>query len=580
MSHLDTRVAHDRLGLRYPSLGVVFIQTFSLNHLLEFVHDYESAGEDDDNYDKESDRYISKAEVLGRARAYVNRDIENQIFVLPDENGPSYASRKTDRVVSRYSLRGFDFGMDINPPEGESLEEVSLSGHVNVEMSLFFDNTVSITYRFLFNGNVCRMSKPLATDHIIIFLSTWLGAEFWSDDQEGDGQKTDINYEAGLRYRNLPYGKDGSVIEPSPDESWTEIKGKGYVFEEIAECYKNYIYRHCTRFRKDAPLKDVNRYRHRKMKNDLRVMNDHHYAMVDVWEDISHPLPAGLDLFATGRKDSLTEEEIVTHIRDYHRSELIGLLSLYPEEWPYRDDDAFDEVCGENIAIDTDDLVLAGTNMCLVVGTYGRRGKDTDGVDWEKHLLERKRYHVSWPEYLMILQLVLAKKYILEIVRDELVSSTLAAQENSSQELIGENAALSLRLTRLMLQLDVIKYSKFTSHKVMFERTSRRFSLKEDEESLRNLMDAVDSSLHNISDYKSMKSEFLLNVILGIVSVASTFELLFQDSEMPFLTHFGFESSRLAAVLVAAIASITVFALLLVIVKYAKAIIERIKSYF
>lgn len=316
------------------------------------------------------------------------------------------------------------------------------------------------------------------------------------------------------------------------------------------------------------------------MKNDLRVMNDHHYAMVDVWEDISHPLPEGLDLFATGRKDSLTEEEIVTHIRDYHRSELIGLLSLYPEEWPYRDDDAFDEVCGENIAIDTDDLVLAGTNMCLVVGTYGRRGKDTDGVDWEKHLLERKRYHVSWPEYLMILQLVLAKKYILEIVRDELVSSTLAAQENSSQELIGENAALSLRLTRLMLQLDVIKYSKFTSHKVMFERTSRRFSLKEDEESLRNLMDAVDSSLHNISDYKSMKSEFLLNVILGIVSVASTFELLFQDSEMPFLTHFGFESSRLAAVLVAAIASITVFALLLVIVKYAKAIIERIKSYF
>ena len=114
----------------------------------------------------------------------------------------------------------------------------------------------------------------------------------------------------------------------------------------------------------------------------------------------------------------------------------------------------------------------------------------------------------------------------------------------------------------------------------MFERTSRRFSLKEDEESLRNLMDAVDSSLHNISDYKSMKSEFLLNVILGIVSVASTFELLFQDSEMPFLTHFGFESSRLAAVLVAAIASITVFALLLVIVKYAKARIERIKSYF
>jgi hypothetical protein len=49
---------------------------------------------------------------------------------------------------------------------------------------------------------------------------------------------------------------------------------------------------------------------------------------------------------------------------------------------------------------------------------------------------------------------------------------------------------------------------------------------------------------------------------------------------MPFLTHFGIESSRLAAVLVAVVASITIFAILLVVVKYARAIIERIKSYF
>lgn len=580
MGHLDTRAAHDRLGLRYPSLGVVFIQTFSLNHLMEFVHDYESADADDDNYDKESDRYISKAEVVGKPRAYVNRDIENQIFVLPESDGQSNLSRRTDHVVSRYSLPGFDFEMDINPPDGESLEDVTLAGHVNVEMSLFFDNTLSLTYRFLFNGNVCTMSKPLATDHVIVLLSTWLGAEFWSDDQEGDGQKTDINYEAGLKFRHLPFDARGKYREYDPEEEWTEIKGKGYVFEEIAQCYKSYIYNHCTKFRKDAPLKDISRYRYRRMKEDVKVTGDHHYAMVDVWEDISHPLPEGVDLFATGREDSLSEADIVTHVRDFHRSELIGLLSLYPEEWPYRDDEAYDEVCGVNIAIDTDDLVLAGNNLCLVIGTYGRRGKDTDGVDWEKHLLERKRYHVSWPEYLMLLQLVLAKKHILGIVRDELVASTLGARDCSSQELIGKNAELSLRLTRLMLQLDVIKYSKFTSHKVMYERTSKRFALKEDEDSLRNLMDTVDSSLHNISDYKSMKSEFLLNIILGIVSVASTFELLFQNSEMPFLTHFGIESSRLAAVLVAVVASITIFAILLVVVKYARAIIERIKSYF
>ena len=114
----------------------------------------------------------------------------------------------------------------------------------------------------------------------------------------------------------------------------------------------------------------------------------------------------------------------------------------------------------------------------------------------------------------------------------------------------------------------------------MFDRTARRFALEEDESSLRQLMDVVDSSLHNISDYKSIKSEFLLNVILGIISVASTFELLFQDSSMPFLAYFGLQSSRLAAVLIAVVASVTIFALLLVIVKSLNEFIDRIKSYF
>jgi hypothetical protein len=89
----------------------------------------------------------------------------------------------------------------------------------------------------------------------------------------------------------------------------------------------------------------------------------------------------------------------------------------------------------------------------------------------------------------------------------------------------------------------------------------------------------VDSSLHNLSDYKSMRSEFLLNVILAIISVASTFELFFQEDEMPFLTYFGFESNRLSAIVVAIIAAVTIFALLLVITNAIKSIWERIKSF-
>ena len=58
--------------------------------------------------------------------------------------------------------------------------------------------------------------------------------------------------------------------------------------------------------------------------------------------------------------------------------------SLYPEEWPYRMDSSFEDICGKNIAIDTDDLVLANENMSLVIGTYGNRGKEAP-TDWKKH---------------------------------------------------------------------------------------------------------------------------------------------------------------------------------------------------
>ena len=62
--------------------------------------------------------------------------------------------------------------------------------------------------------------------------------------------------------------------------------------------------------------------------------------------------------------------------------------------------------------------------------------------------------------------------------------------------------------------------------------------------------------------------------------MASTFELFFQNSEMPFLTYFGLESSRLAAVVVAIVAGVTLFALLLVITNSIRSIIARIRSFF
>ena len=260
-------------------------------------------------------------------------------------------------------------------------------------------------------------------------------------------------------------------------------------------------------------------------------------------------------------------------------------MTLYPGEWPYRDPEAFDEVCGENIAIDTDDLVLANNNLCMVLGTYGRRGSvdgtksECNTVNWAEHLQERARYHVSWPEYLMILQMVLAKKYVIGKANEELIDATLSAGSKSAYELIGKNADLSLRLSQIVLLLDVVKYSKFTSHKVMFDRTTRRLNLDGDMEKLNEMMEMVDNSLHNLSDYKAMGSDFVLNFILALISVASTFELFFQNSEMPFLAYFGFETSRFAAMLVAVVFGVTLFAFLLVITKTVREFVEKVKRY-
>lgn len=557
--------------LTYPGFSVVFIQTFSVHHSKEFILPKEAEEQMDaefKDYDEERNVYIEKADALRTPIAWVERDIENQIFVLP-KDAPVHGN------VRRYSLRGFDFTMPIVPAPDESIYEVTLKGHCNVEMNLFFGHAVSITYRFLFDGNACTLSKPVITDHIIAFLSNWLSAEFWSKEEGGD--KTSIDYETHFAVDAIWLDADGNPLEQP--ESISHL-GTGRSFDAIALRYKNFIYRHCSRFKKDTPLAERKRLEYRWSQTPFSVNNDLHYAMVDVWENIQHLEKDGSDLFANDRPNRLSEAQIVDHIRDEHKNELIGLLSLYPEEWPYRDPEAYDEVCGQNIAIDTDDLVLAGSSLCVVIGTYGRRGAGEEGVNWVEHLKERAHYHVSWPEYLLILQMILAKKYVIGLATDQVVLSTTDVEKRSSEELIGKNAALSIRLTRMVTQLDVVKYSKYPSHKVMFDRTTERLGLNEDYERLTQLMESVDNSLHNMSDYKSMRSEFLLNIILAIISVASTFELFFQEDEMPFLTYFGVESNRLAAIVVAIVAAITMFALLLVLTNSIRSIGERIKNLF
>ena len=167
-------------GLEYPGFSAVFIQTFSIRKEKKFhvPQKYmQSLPDGDDMVLDESyggRRYREKADALGIPIAPMNNAIESQIFVLPEND----AEAPDERSVRRFSLRGFDFEMDLNPCGDEEFPPITMHCHVNVELSLFFGHTVSLTYRFLFDGNAGILSRPATTDHIIALLSTYLGAEY------------------------------------------------------------------------------------------------------------------------------------------------------------------------------------------------------------------------------------------------------------------------------------------------------------------------------------------------------------------------------------------------------------------
>ncbi len=602
--------SRDGHGLSYPGFSVIFIQTFNINHHLTFEMPdvnkiVQTPGDGIESEEKTIDTaayYLLRKEMEKKFKetsiweeiadykqlpiVRMARIIENQIFVLPNKE-----MDESERKVQRFSLRGFDFEMPIEPEEEGDFYPVTLKGHANVEMSLFFGNTVSLTYRFFFDGKTASIlcdpklsgskTPAVITDHIITLLSVYLGAEHWSEEKCGQNNAekpssmTDINLETNFYVSDFWFGEDGEYLQEARSFN---LSGKGRTFDLISLYYKKFIYNHCTSKSSRVSKNEYKRYLSFRQANPLTVHRDTHYAMVDIWENVKHILPDGSDLFDKKRKEKLSEAEIVNHIRDHHKEELIGLLSMYPGEWPYRDAEAYEEVCGGNIAIDTDDLVLVGSNLCVVLGTYGRRGAEDEkkdkkkdkrknvadnGVNWAKHLVERAKYHVSWPEYLLILQMVLAKKCTIERANDQLVHSTLRSSNQSSIQLIGENAELSRNLSHDVLELNVIKYSKFPSHVVMFKRTTERLGLEADMQKFNEMIALVDSSLHNLSDYKAAKSDFLLNMVLLFISCMSTFELFFQQTEMPFLEYIGVPTRGIAATLVFIVSAITIFAILL-----------------
>ncbi|HJF71522.1 MAG TPA: hypothetical protein K8V05_12280, partial [Butyricimonas virosa] len=260
-----------------------------------------------------------------------------------------------------------------------------------------------------------------------------------------------------------------------------------------------------------------------------------------------------------------------------HKAELVGLMSLYPEEWPYRMDSSFEDICGKNIAIDTDDLVLANENMSLVIGTYGNRGKEAP-TDWKKHLARRDRYHVSWPEYLVLVEILLAKKHTINYVLNKYIfNSRQAIKDNSHPEskdgqqgftiindkildMIEQNARLSISLSDIILQLDSVRYLRYMSHKHMYHETSRRLRIDADEQQLKDITERVDKSLTNANNIADLKEANSTKNILLFISIASLFGVLLEgNGEAPVFSMISKEFGVFTAVVLVVITSIGIY---------------------
>lgn len=414
--------------------------------------------------------------------------VDSQIF----EIDPTLGS-----PVRRYILPSFDFVTVLEEPY-----QVEIKGTMYVALDTFLGQTVMLTFRMVVNGEACCSSGSITTDHLIALAALNLGAEHWNVGEERTCSNINLTT-APVVVSNLHVTESGDFTEESYDLATNSEWGNS--FDVV-----------CNRY-KVAVLKVLNTVSY-PAKN---------FVYVDIWEDV--------DNWDGSLQKMEKEEDIISYIETNCKKELVGLMSLYPSEWPYRTAEAFDDVCGFNIAIDTDDLVLLNTSMCVVFGTYARRGKDSP-TDWAEMMKDRSEQHVSWFEYMLILQMVLAKKYALSVAKRYILKEcSFNGSVKITRAKMQRNTKLEMEVSNLLMNLDAIDYSKFISHKVMFDRTTKRLDIEKDTVELNNILKRTENALKNVSALQELKQSETLNVILFTVSVASLAQIIMSDPKIPLL---------------------------------------------
>ena len=400
-------------------------------------------------------------------------------------------------ALRRYELPGFRMSVKMGIGDDENFKEAEVAGEVRVWMTVFFDHTVQLSYRLLVLNSerfsdlaLCRSSEVLDTDGLIVLAGLVQHVEHWEFNEKKNRQEINGCVQ-GVRIEGLTLDANSAWVAGGTRE-------EGLTFTEVQRRYRNIV---------DKTPAGEFRYK------------DYHYTFIDVWETVEH---GGATRFA-----DMAEDEVIEHIERHHRAELVGLMSLYPCEWPYRMDSAYEAVCGPNIAIDTDDLVLANENMSVVFGTYGRRGEGAS-TDWQKHLMRRDRYHVSWPEYLVLVEILLAKKHTINYVLNKYIYNSSRALAAGSYDMVEQNSLLNIRLSKILLQLDAIRYLRYVSHKHMSNLTEERLGIAKDRKMLDSTFAQVGTSLNTVNDVAELKEANATKFILFFISVASLFGVLLE----------------------------------------------------
>lgn len=510
-------------GLIYNSFSMILFQTFTIEKLKNGFED----GNGGDVTRRESSP----------------NSIDNQIFTHNND------------IIKRYILPSFKTKIIISEPEDdeedkeddkdstvkEEARTTTIEGLVEVRAAIFFDKTVQISYRIVVEKEKedeegenkqgdkkkkekkipnCTSSQPLNTNEIISLASMLQYAEHWSlnkkdkkeeTQSENKGKKIDPGDQeihqtvSSIEIYDLKINNTELSYSSSEKESYSPKD----VFTEVCSVYRKL-------FDPSQPEEQS---------------ESHNYTLIDVWEDVDHDVPI-IDF------DQMGEDEIIEHIETCHKAELVGILSLYPYEWPYRADSSYEDICGRNIAIDVDDLVLANQNVCLVFGTYGKRGEEAE-TDWEKHLEVRNIYNTSWPEYLVLLELLIAKKQAIRFIMKKYMEDSKVIEVNSTDELIKQierNATDNINMTNMLLELDATRYLRFVSHKHMYKLTAENMNINEDEQYLNQIISNIDNALINTNNIIQMRQSEMTKNVLIFISIASLFSVLMENDNIPVLS--------------------------------------------